>query len=89
MPAEQLGLEAGQNLREEIVSGATLDVHATDQMLIYLAQASGTSRFLTRAVTSHAATTMWLLEQFLPVNFSVKEKELLSCIEVKHVSRAD
>lgn len=89
VPAERLGLEAGQNLREEIVSGATLDVHATDQMLIYLALAGGTSRFLTRAVTSHAATTMWLLEQFLPVSFSVKEKELLSCIEVKRMSKAD
>lgn len=89
VPAEQLGLEAGQNLREEIVSGATLDVHATDQMLIYLALAGGTSRFLTRAVTSHAATTMWLLEQFLPVSFGVTEKESLSCIEVKRMSKAD
>lgn len=88
VPAEQLGLDAGQSLHEEISTGATLDFHATDQILIYLALAGGASRFLTRAVTSHAATTMWLLEQFLPVSFSVTQKGLLSGIEIKHTSTA-
>ena len=88
MLAEQLGLEAGKNLRQEIITGATLDIHATDQMLIYLALAGGASRFLTRAVTSHAATTMWLLEQFLSVSFSVTQKGLLSGIEIKRASTA-
>ena len=89
VPAEQLGLDAGRNLREEVVSGATLDAHAADQMLIYLALAGGESRFCARAVSSHAATTIWLLEQFLPVGFSVRQKESLSCIEMKQTSKPD
>jgi RNA 3'-phosphate cyclase len=71
MPAERLGFEAGSALREEIASGATLDVHTADQILVYLALAGGHSRFLARTLTSHAATTIWLLEQFLPVRFDV------------------
>ena len=39
MRAEELGAAAGGFLRQEIISGATLDVHATDQVLIYLALA--------------------------------------------------
>lgn len=74
VPAERLGSEAGQLLRQEILSGATLDIHAADQVLIYLALASGPSCFLARELSSHAATTIWLLEQFLPIRFQVGEE---------------
>lgn len=73
VPAEQLGSEAGRLLREEILSGATLDIHAADQVLIYLALAGGSSCFLARSLSSHAATTIWLLEQFLPARFGVSQ----------------
>lgn len=81
VPAEQLGSDAGRLLREEIASGATLDIHAADQLLIYLALARSPSRFLARALSSHASTTIWLLEQFLPVRFQVSESGSLACIE--------
>jgi RNA 3'-terminal phosphate cyclase (ATP)/RNA 3'-terminal phosphate cyclase (GTP) len=68
---------AGQCLREEILSGATLDIHAADQILIYLALASGSSCFLARSLSSHAATTIWLLEQFLPVRFDISQRDRL------------
>jgi RNA 3'-terminal phosphate cyclase (ATP) len=83
VPAEQLGSEAGQLLREEILSGATLDSHAADQVLIYLALAGGTSRFLARRLSSHAATTIWLLEQFLPVRFDVSQEGSLVRIKAE------
>jgi len=83
VPAEQLGSEAGQLLREEILSGATLDTHAADQILIYMALAGGTSRFLARDLSSHAATTIWLLEQFLPVHFSLGQSGHLVCITME------
>jgi RNA 3'-phosphate cyclase len=69
VPAEQLGEEAGRTLREEIESGATLDIHAADQMLIYFALCPEPCAFLARTLSSHARTTIWLLEQFLPVRF--------------------
>lgn len=71
VPAERLGEEAGHALRAEIESGATLDVHAADQMLVYIALANGRSHFTARTLSSHASTTMWLIEQFLPVEFGV------------------
>ncbi|SCY31165.1 RNA 3'-terminal phosphate cyclase (ATP)/RNA 3'-terminal phosphate cyclase (GTP) [Nitrosospira sp. Nl5] len=77
IPAEQLGTMAGQFLRGEILSGATLDIHAADQILIYLALASGSSCFLARNLSSHAATTIWLLEQFLPVHFDIRQERRL------------
>lgn len=67
VPAERLGDRAGQALRTELLSGAALDVHAADQLLIYLAQARGDSRFCVRELSPHAQTMLWLIGQFLPV----------------------
>jgi len=83
VPAEQLGSEAGHLLREEILSGATLDIHASDQVLIYLALAGGNSRFLARTLSSHASTTIWLLEQFMPVRFNVRPEGSLVRVEMR------
>jgi len=55
-----------------MAAGATLDVHAADQVLVYMAMAQGRSSFTTRTVSSHAHTAMWLLSQFLPVRFAVE-----------------
>ena len=69
VPAEQLGQDAGQALRAELETGAAVDIHASDQLLIYAAQAQGASRLAVRKVSLHAQTVMWLIEQFLPVRF--------------------
>ncbi|SEK81581.1 RNA 3'-terminal phosphate cyclase [Nitrosovibrio tenuis] len=86
IPAERLGSLAGQLLREEILAGATLDIHASDQVLIYLALGAmkgGASIFLARSLSSHAATAIWLLEQFLPICFYISEQENLIRIRVE------
>jgi RNA 3'-terminal phosphate cyclase (ATP)/RNA 3'-terminal phosphate cyclase (GTP) len=69
-------------LCEEISAGATLDIHAADQVLIYLALAGGSSCFLARKLSSHALTTIWLLEQFLPVRFNIVEADSLVRVEM-------
>jgi RNA 3'-terminal phosphate cyclase (ATP) len=74
--AETLGAAVGEELAADISAGATLDGHAADQILVYLALAKGGS-FLTRSLTAHARTAMWLIEQFLPVRFEVSTKEEL------------
>jgi RNA 3'-terminal phosphate cyclase (ATP)/RNA 3'-terminal phosphate cyclase (GTP) len=85
VPAEMLGSEAGRLMREEILSGATLDSHAADQVLIYLALAGGPSCFLARKLSSHTLTTIWLLEQFLPVRFNIIEAD--SLVRIEAISR--
>ncbi len=79
--AETLGAAVGDELAADLASGATLDVHAADQLLVYLALARGGS-FATRSVTSHARTAMWLIEQFLPVRFEVSTAGPLTRVAV-------
>ena len=66
--AETLGSEVAAELNGDLSAGVCVDVHAGDQILVYLALAGG-GAFSTREVTSHAHTAMWLIEQFLPVHF--------------------
>lgn len=71
--AEALGQAVGQELAADLASGATLDLHAADQALVYMAMAKAGSSFTARAVSSHARTAMWLLQQFVDVRFLVEE----------------
>jgi RNA 3'-phosphate cyclase len=87
IPAERLGQNAVDELHKEMNSKATLDVHAGDQFLPYMALAKGESVFLARELSNHAKTNMWLIEQFLDVKFEVEDKEGLKKVRVKGVGR--
>lgn len=82
--AERLGEEAGRALRADLQSGAGVDVHAADQLLIYAALAEGGSRYTVREVSLHAETAMWLIGRFLPVQFRISRHENGVCIDVRH-----
>ena len=69
--AEALGGAAGSELAADLAAGVALDVHAADQLLVWLALADGESLFTTREVTLHACTAMGLIEQFVPVKFDI------------------
>jgi RNA 3'-terminal phosphate cyclase (ATP) len=71
--AEALGEAVGGELAADLASGAALDRHAADQVLVYLALAHGASSFTARSVSSHAMTAMWLIPQFLSVRFAVEQ----------------
>ena len=72
--AEALGDAVGREIAADLASGATLDAHAADQVLVYLAMARGRSSFTARTVSSHARTAIWLIPQFLPARFAVEEE---------------
>ncbi len=63
--AERVGEEAAERLEAEVLSGATVDMHAADQIIPYLALADGPSSFLVREVSGHLRTMAWLIPQFL------------------------
>jgi RNA 3'-phosphate cyclase len=86
VPAEALGEAVGRSLAADIASGATLDTHAADQVLVYLAMARGRSSVTVRTVSSHARTAMWLIPQFLAARFAVEEEGALSRVSVEHGS---
>jgi RNA 3'-phosphate cyclase len=67
VPAEQVGSLAAKALRQEMDGLGTLDVHAADQLLPYLALAAGPSSFRVREMTGHLQTQMDLVRRFLDV----------------------
>jgi RNA 3'-terminal phosphate cyclase (ATP)/RNA 3'-terminal phosphate cyclase (GTP) len=81
VPAERIAANAAEALREEMASGATVDIHAADQLPVYCALAGGPSRFLTRTLSSHAQTALWLLPQFLPLR--IDTRNLGACTQVE------
>lgn len=81
LPAEHLGEETATLLINEIKSGATIDTHAFDQLIPYMALAAkkGNSSCLLREISSHAKTNMWLVNQFFENReiFSVEKRNNL------------
>jgi RNA 3'-phosphate cyclase len=65
LPAEKVGEAAASALRQEIDSPATLDIHAADQILPYLALSSAPSRFCVREMSGHLSTQAELVHRFL------------------------
>lgn len=69
--SEAVGREAAESLLKEIEAGATVDVHLADMLVPYVALADGTSIYLTRKITDHLITNIWLVEKILAVKFQV------------------
>jgi RNA 3'-terminal phosphate cyclase (ATP) len=74
-PAEKLAEEAVDSLVSFLRSGATVDAHLADQLVLPLALAGGVSRFTTDRISSHLATVVELARIFLPeVEIAVEGK---------------
>jgi len=56
-------------------SGACLDKHLADQLILPLVLASGPSSFTTSKITQHLLTNVWVVEQFMGAKFEVKSEE--------------
>jgi RNA 3'-terminal phosphate cyclase (ATP) len=70
--AEAVATGAAKGLRGYLASTAPVGVHLADQLLLPMALAGG-GVFHTLSITDHTRTNMALIEQFLPVKFSVEE----------------
>jgi len=70
-PAEVVAQEAVAGLRTFLASGAAVDRHLADQVLIYAALAKGETTFSTEAVTRHLLTNRWVIQQFLDVEMEI------------------
>lgn len=81
--AETVGETAASQLIQEIRSGATLDRYSIDQILPYLVLAPRGSSCLIREISNHTQTIMWLIKQFVNVDFEVSPQHHALRIEVK------
>jgi len=72
---EQCGEEAVALLRAELESGACLDEHATDQVLLFAALAAGETVLRVRNLSLHATTALELLRRLLGSEHTVEPVE--------------
>lgn len=73
--AEMVADEAINQFSAWLASGAALDKHLADQMILPMVLAEGISSFTTEEVTRHLITNIWVVRQFLPVNIELDGEE--------------
>lgn len=81
--SEAVGREAAENLLNETELKATVDVHLADMLVPYIALANKPSSFLTRQITDHIDTNIWLSEKILNTKFKLTKTGSLYKIENK------
>ena len=62
--SEAIGRFVAATFLEDIATGATVDRHITDQLVLFAALAQGTSQYLIPRLTDHLESNLWLVEQF-------------------------
>jgi RNA 3'-terminal phosphate cyclase (ATP) len=62
--SEAIGTVVAQTFLQDLRSGATVDRHLADQLVLFDALAHGTSRYIVPRETEHLATSLWLIGQF-------------------------
>jgi len=82
-PSETVGKEAAENLLKEIEAKATVDVHLADMLVPYMSLAEGNSVFVTRLISEHLETNIWLAQTILDAKFSMKKVGQLYRVEKK------
>ncbi len=72
--AEVVGEETAGEFIEYYTTGAALDHHMADQILLYLSICNEESVFTTSAVTNHLLTNLWVIELFHKIQYSIEGK---------------
>jgi RNA 3'-terminal phosphate cyclase (ATP) len=73
--SETVGKEAAEKLVSEISAKPTVDIHLADMLIPYVALAHGTSTFLTRTISDHLESNIWLVEEMLDARFTVERAD--------------
>ncbi len=72
-PAETVGGEAVSDLVRTLETGAAVDAHLSDQLLVFLALCNNASAITTPHLSDHARTNIHVVRKFLPVEFRITE----------------
>lgn len=71
--SEEVGREAAKRLISDINSKATVDENLSDMLVPFIALTKGKSSFLTRILSNHLLTNIWLMEKLLKTHFIIKK----------------
>lgn len=70
-PSEAIADDVARMLLEDLRSGATVDRHFADQLVVYAALAEGTTEFRVPEVTDHVDTNLWLVQEITGAGVSL------------------
>jgi RNA 3'-terminal phosphate cyclase (ATP) len=79
--SESVGKEAAEKLITELAVEPTVDVHLADMLIPYMALTEGKSSFLTRTISEHVESNIWLTEKMLNARFTIEKVNNLFRIE--------
>ncbi len=85
-PAEQVAEEAVADFLAFHRSGAALDVHLADQVIVPLLVRGVSWRFSTPRLTNHLRTVIWLTGHFLPHNVTIAQEEAQVIVQCSNSS---
>ena len=71
-PAERIADDTVDQLLAFVRSGAAVEAHLADQLLIPMALARGRSAMTVERITDHLVTNAWVIEQFLPAKVAIE-----------------
>lgn len=81
-PAEKVGLEAAESLLSQIETGAPVDFHTADNLIIWCSLAEGESCFTASRLTPHILSAVELARRMLNTSFDV-DGELGKPVRIK------
>lgn len=70
--AEAVGEEAADEFIRYYSSGAALDPHLPDQLVLYLTMSDGESEFSASRITQHLLTNLWVIGLFQRFKYSIE-----------------
>lgn len=70
-PAEAVGEEAAMDLGSFYASGAAVDQHLADQIVLYLSLCEEESEFVVSSISQHLLTNLWVISRFRDFSYSV------------------
>ena len=70
--AEAVGEEAAMEFLDYYSTGAALDLHMADQIVLYLSMCEEESVFTTSRITEHLMTNLWVMQQFHGYRYAVE-----------------
>jgi RNA 3'-terminal phosphate cyclase (ATP) len=62
--SESIGRFVARSLLDDLGTGAAVDRHIADQLVVFATIAAGTTRYVVPAITDHVQSNLWLAEQF-------------------------
>jgi RNA 3'-phosphate cyclase len=79
--SEAVGKEASEKLITELAVKPTVDVHLADMLIPYISLIEGKSVFLSRTISEHIESNIWIIEKILNIKLTIKKVNNLYRIE--------